>query len=282
MQRLKRIGKIAQALSLDVVLGAICCSAMFCRLMKITPLPWGQLAVLGGTVLLIYTTDHQSDVHKMKGLPLTDRHRFHWRNRRLLRPFAAGLLLLLAVTSLWLPRVVLLYGLGLAATVGAYLLAVSRLPSAKAGKWFHKEILIAVLYTAGVWGSVAVRAAAPGRFAWLSGAIFGLLALQNLMLFSYLEWEEDVSQGQRSVARSWGKTGVRGGLLILAALLAGLLLAGWWWTDGSTGRAVWITMALMALVLGVLSAFPAPFRQHALYRWLGDGVFLLAAWALFR
>jgi hypothetical protein len=33
--------------------------------------------------------------------------------------------------------------------------------------------------------------------------------------------------------------------------------------------------------LGALCAFPAAFRRRYRYRLLGDGVFLLAAWALF-
>jgi hypothetical protein len=277
----KRIGKTAQALSLDVALGAVCCSAMFCRLVGLEPLPWTQLWVLGGTVLLIYTADHQADVYRMPGPPLTDRHRFHWRYRRLLRPLAGMLAVGLAGAALPLPRVVLVYGLLLAGAVGAYLLVVSRLPEARGRRWFHKEILVAAMYTAGVWGSVAVRAGALPPFARLAGVIFGLLALQNLLLFSYLEWEEDVSQGQRSLARSWGTGRVLLATRALTLVLAGLLAAGWDGAEGCTGLAVWGTLAAMTGGLGALCAFPAAFRRHYRYRLLGDGVFLLAAWALF-
>jgi 4-hydroxybenzoate polyprenyltransferase len=254
---------------------------MFCRLVGLEPLPWTQLWVLGGTVLLIYTADHQADVYRMPGPPLTDRHRFHWRYRRPLRPLAGLLAVGLAGAALPLPRVVLVYGLLLAGAVGAYLLVVSRLPEARGRRWFHKEILVAALYTAGVWGSVAVRAGALPPFARLAGVIFGLLALQNLLLFSYLEWEEDVSQGQRSLARSWGKGRVLFATRGLTVVLAGLLAAGWDGAEGGTGLAVWGTLAAMTGVLGALCAFPAAFRRHYRYRLLGDGVFLLAAWALF-
>ena len=281
IQILKRIGKTAQALSLDVALGAVCCSAMFCRLVGLLPLPWPQLLVLGGTVLFIYTADHQADVYRMQSPPLTDRHRFHWRYRRLLLPLAGVLGIGLAGAALLLPGVVLGYGLLLAGAVGAYLLVVSRLPEARGRRWFHKEILVAALYTAGVWGSVAVRAVSMPPFARLAGVIFGLLALQNLLLFSYLEWEEDVSQGQRSLARSWGTGRVRLAMRVLSVVLAGLLMAGWGWTDGLTERVVWVTLAAMTGMLGVLCAFPATFRYRHRYRLLGDGVFLLAAWALF-
>ncbi len=281
MSFLHRIEKAAQALSLDVALGAVCCSAMFCRLLGLTPLPWLQLWTLGGTVLLIYTADHQADVYRMPVPPLTDRHRFHWRYRRLLRPLAGVLGIGLAGAALRLPTVVLVYGLLLAGAVGAYLLVVSRLPEARGRRWFHKEILVAVLYTAGVWGSVAVRAVSLPPFARLAGVIFGLLALQNLLLFSYLEWEEDVSQGQRSLARSLGPGRVRLAMRLLSVGLVGLLAAGWGLAGGGTGRAVWLTLATMTGVLGALCAFPAAFRPNHRYRLLGDGVFLLAVWALF-
>ncbi len=281
MRVLKQIGKTAQALSLDVALGAVCCSAMCCRLVGLVPLPWLQLWTLGGTVLLIYTADHQADASRMAGPPLTDRHRFHWRYRRLLRPLAGVLAVGLAAAALRLPRPVLVYGLLLAGAVGAYLLVVSRLPETRGRRWFHKEILVAALYAAGVWGSVAVRAAGLPPFARLAGVIFALLALQNLLLFSYLEWAEDVSQGQRSVARSWGKRRVRIAMQGLTAALAGLLAAGWGWAEGFTGHAAWFTLAAMTAVLGGLCTFPAAFRRRRLYRLVGDGVFLLAAWALF-
>jgi 4-hydroxybenzoate polyprenyltransferase len=169
----------------------------------------------------------------------------------------------------------------LAGAVAAYLLVVSRLPEARGRRWFHKEILVAALYTAGVWGSVAVRAGSLPPFARLAGVIFALLALQNLLLFSYLEWEEDVSQGQRSVARSWGPGRVRLAMRVLSVVLAGLLAAGWGWAEGLLDHAAWVTLAAMTGVLGVLCAFPATFRRRHRYRLLGDGVFLLAAWALF-
>ncbi len=277
----KRIGKTAQALSLDVALGAVCCSAMFCRLVGLSPLPWTQLWVLGGTVLLIYTADHQADVYRMPGPPLTDRHRFHGRYRRLLRPLAGLLAIGLGAAALRLPTVVIGYGLLLAGAVAAYLLVVSRLPEARGRRWFHKEILVAALYTAGVWGSVAVRAGSLPPFARLAGVIFALLALQNLLLFSYLEWEEDVSQGQRSVARSWGPGRVRLAMRVITVVLAGLLAAGWGWAEGLIDYAAWVTLAAMTGVLGALCAFPAAFRRRHRYRLLGDGVFLLAAWALF-
>ena len=281
MSLLQRIGKTAQALSLDVALGAVCCSAMFCRLVGLSPLPWTQLWTLGGTVLFIYAADHQADVYRMPGPPLTDRHRFHGRYRRPLRPLAGGLAIGLAAAALRLPTVVLWYGLLLAGAVAAYLLVVSRLPEARGRRWFHKEILVAALYTAGVWGSVAVRAGSLPPFARLAGVIFALLALQNLLLFSYLEWEEDVSQGQRSGARSWGPGRVRLAMRAITVVLAGLLAAGWGWAEGFTGHAAWFTLAAMTAVLGGLCTFPAAFRRRRLYRLVGDGVFLLAAWALF-
>ncbi len=277
---MKQTGQILQALSVDVAFGALCCCAMFCRLTGLVPLPWAQLLILGGTVLLIYTADHQADVYRMAGTPVTHRHRFHRQYRHVLRPLALALAIFLAAAAFFLLNASLLrFGLALAGAVALYLLLVSRLPEGRARRWFHKEFLIAALYTAGVWGTVVVQAQRVLPFTWLSGAIFFLLALQNLMLFSYHEWEDDVSQGQRSLARSWGRNTVRRGLYLIMAVLVVLLLTSFGFAGG-TGLAVWITLACMTLILAGLCLFPSSFRRQGLYRWLGDGVFLLAAWSL--
>jgi hypothetical protein len=68
-------------------------------------------------------------------------------------------------------------------------------------------------------------------------------------------------------------------LYLITAVLVVLLLTSPGFADG-TGMTVWVTLACMALILGGLCLFPTAFRRHGLYRWLGDGVFLLAAWSL--
>ncbi len=277
-----QLQKTVQALSIDVALGAMCSSALFCRMMGVAPLPWPQLLILGGTVFVIYTADHQLDIYRMQPPPITQRHRFHWQHRRMLRMVAGIVMVLLAVGAfISLPRSVFLYGILLAGAVSAYLLVVSRLPETKAKIWFHKEILIAALYTAGVWGSVAVRAVALEPSHRLSGIIFGLLALQNLALFSYYEWEEDITQQQRSLARAWGKRTVRIGVFMLSGLLLSLLIAAGGLVQSTTEMVSLVTLWAMALILLALTLAPGYFRTNHRYRWLGDGIFLLPVWALF-
>ncbi len=276
-----QIRKAALALSIDVALGAMCSSALFCRLMGIVPLPWAQLVILAGTVFFIYTTDHQLDIGRMQQQPVTGRHLFHWKHRRRLRILAGILAVILAALAwIFLPNPVLLYGILLAGAVGAYLLVVSRLPESKARMWFHKEILIAVMYTAGVWGSVAVRAISLQPFHRLSGVIFALLAFQNLALFSYYEWEEDMTQQQRSLAKVWGKPAVRIVLFALSGLLTGLLLVAGGLVQNITEIATLVTFWAMTGVLLALTVAPGYFRARYRYRWLGDGIFLLPAWSL--
>jgi hypothetical protein len=77
--KLNQIWGVAQWLSIDVSLGAICSCAMMYKVMGVTPLPGYQLLILGGTVQLIYTLDHLWDVQHMQMVPITERHIFHWR-----------------------------------------------------------------------------------------------------------------------------------------------------------------------------------------------------------
>ncbi len=247
--------------------------------MHISPVPWGQLLILGGTVLLIYTLDRLLDVQRMQERPVTVRHAFHQRFRCALWVWIGVLLVLLAVLSIRiLPGRIWLFGLMVASLVGLYLLLVNRLSPQQGAKWFHKEIIISVLYTAGVWGNV--RVVAPG---WklsdeLTGLAFGIIAFQNLILFSAYEMTTDIAQTQRSIVLAWGQQTIRRIFNGSAALVVLVLT----WTGLQAREAieayVLITLLGMEAILCLLCWFPSYFHKNERYRWIGDGIFLLPIW----
>jgi Na+/glutamate symporter len=109
----------------------------------------------------------------------------------------------------YLPAHVLYFGVALALLVIMYLCLVKQLSVTGGGKWFYKEVLIAVLYTAGTWGVAFSYSTTYGKVAVYLAFAFGLIALQNLLLFSYYEKEEDLQQGQRSMVLQLGSDTVQ-------------------------------------------------------------------------
>jgi 4-hydroxybenzoate polyprenyltransferase len=218
----------------------------------------------------------------MRKVPITARHFFHWRFEQELWWFAGILFCILCVAAvLALSQEVFYFGLILGCTVIMYLWLVNNLPANKANQWFFKEIYVALIYTAGIWGSVWVQAGCVKPVQWVLAMLFGITALLNLLIFSYYELEEDRIQSQRSVVIAWGKSKVNAGcvwLFILFGVTALLLACS---HLQKTEQRVLLIECLMAAILLLLFVFPAFFSKEYRYRWIGDGIFLLPGFALF-
>jgi 4-hydroxybenzoate polyprenyltransferase len=274
---LKNIWQRFHDLSLNVVLGAVCSQAMVFRLSGLLP-DVSQLLILAGIVWLIYTADHLSDAQAMRSLPLTSRHRFHFLHQRSLWLIATGLALGLILTiPAFLPRQVLIFG-GISGVCTLIYLLAARIFTRQSHTRFYKEIFISIIFTIAIWGSVWVRKEVPDRQNILLCLIFWGVTLQNLLLFSWYEVEEDRQQEQLSMAVSLGKSWVQ----VLFRVISGMivLVALWSQPQGLESKAMGIELLMSAILLMLLS-YPAVFRKNQRYRWIGDGVFLLPALIFF-
>jgi len=270
-----------QWLSIDVALGAMCSSAMACTLMRIQPLPWLAISILGAMVFLIYTTDHMCDLQHMPVESMSNRRLFHWKHKRPLQIFAgilAGLVALLCL--LYLPLPLIYFGIALGSLVALYLLLVNYLQPGQGNKWFHKEICVAVVYTSGVWGVGFVQAKHITAIHWLLVFAFGLIVLQNLLLFSCFELDEDVQQHQRSLAKTWGKELTKKILLVTFLLFAAVMLLGFFFNTEELIQQALSIFCIMAAILGLLFCFPNTFRKNDWYRLIGDGIFFIPGFVL--
>jgi hypothetical protein len=280
--RLIHLGLLSRWLSLDVAAGALVSCLMVCRLMGVTPFPWQAAGVLSGTVLAIYTFDHLLDVWHTQGQVFSSRRWFHWQYRKELMMASIFLCFLLGLSAiLYLPLTILYFGSALAVMVAAYLWLVKWLGESRGKAWFHKELLIACLYTVGIWGVAYTYSSyflVVHVYLFIS---FGLIALQNLLLFSNFELEEDKKQKQRSMVLYLGSRKMKVILYMLVGLVLLFLLLSWTKCTLAVEKQVIFTEALMSATLLVLQEFPGYFVRHKRYRWLGDGVFLLPAWLLF-
>lgn len=281
--RLTQVWQLVQWLSIDVAIGALCSSALACEIMGIWPLPWTSISILGTTVCLIYTADHLWDVAHMPVKAVTGRHLFHWQHKQKLQTMAcilSGVTGIMAILYLNLP--VILFGAILGSLVAIYIALINTLSPEKGRQWFHKEIYVAVFYSAGVWGIAFLQAQHITAIHWLLAFAFCLVVLQNLFLFSYYELEEDIQQQQRSIARAWGKAFTRKILITLFILSACLLLLLFFLSEDKSIWQLLFTLCVMSAILGLLLCFPSIFARHHRYRMLGDAVFFIPGLLLLK
>lgn len=262
-------------LSLDVVLGALASGSMVVYLLEVRmPVLWWW--VLPISVWVIYTADHLMDAYRLKAGAHTDRHLYHNHHFRAIG-IVWGLLLLSCLTWIpWqLPASITRLGWAMGGIVLIHLALVSLIGN-RVSWFFHKELGVAGVYAAGVWGGpVSVWGQVPGMPERLLFVQFLLLALFNLLLFSLYEIQTDELDGHTSFVRAIGQRSTR---VLLAGIGFMILMAGGISTSLSGGDFRIVTVqglyALMLLVLLASAYFPAYFGQHERYRAWGDVVFI--------
>lgn len=264
--------RYVNALSFDVVLGAVISSIFFAKLLEVT-LPPIILATLALAVWTIYTMDHLWDAYRSQNPERTFRHQLHQNNFRVLSVLVV-LSIVFGVVLLWhLPTITRVWGIGLTLVIVVYFIIMRFLQK----QIYHKEILVALVYTCGVL---------VGPYSLYQGALsvphilviiqFAALAFSNLLVFAYFEFEFDHYQNFGSLPRSIGKPRTRSlvvGLLILVLLTTSAC----WLTcfeQDLIRNSQWIIM-LMAVSLAATIKWPEFFRTGDRYRFLGDGIFFI-------
>jgi len=248
-------------LSLDVAVGAVCGALFFARLLGVAILPLGLIS-LGLTVWIIYTVDHLMDAKNVRVTASTARHRFHQQYFKAL--FAIVMLATAAnvVMIFFIRRPVFLGGLVLVLIVAIYLV-IHRYVR------FPKELLIAMLYTAGVLlPSVAVTTLPLSAWPWITIAQFALTALLNLMLFSWYDAASDRMDGNTSMALLAGERNIR--KIIWCTSFVNLVLS-----VINPDVAPAVTLAVMNLMLLIVFIKRSYFSKHDRFRLVGDAVFFI-------
>ncbi|GAB4023400.1 UbiA prenyltransferase family protein [Spirosoma koreense] len=266
-----------------VVIGAVLSNRMAARLSDVEPIHWATPLVLALVVFIIYTVDRLLDVRKYeadaRSQPLTDRHQFHRRHANLLWRVVGGAAVVALVLTFFLPGSVIKFGIALGLICAAYVGAVFRLPP-RHPALLLKEPLVAVLYAAGVWGSVWVQRPTVDKIDVTECLMFLGIAFQNLLLFAVLEQYETPDQPVFSLATEWGRDRCD---LILRWLTFGIVAVGFilcFLTSDRFAQRSALMLTLMSLTLYAIQRYPAYFLKNERYRWLGDGVFWMPALVL--
>lgn len=271
-------------LSLDVVAGAVGGGLMVERFVG-AEMGWPFHLVLGLCVWLIYTLDHLLDAQRLGAEASTDRHRYH---HKYFKPLW-GLWVLLAVLAgglaFWkLGRLGIYFGVGMGGLTMIHLLLV-KLVGDKTSPFLTKEMGVALVYSAGIWGLPVLRAGVWDQpLIWIAFSSFFLLATVNLLEFSLYEVEIDQKDGHTSFVRALGKGHSRVLVKWLLVHVPMLLAAGialiflWGPTPVGLAERFWRLIpifVLMTVILSLLLFRPRYFEQHERYRVWGDGAFLL-------
>ncbi len=265
-------------LNLDVVAGAVLSAAAGSKLPDGRgEINYWALLSLGFTTWFIYTLDRLLDIRR-KPVPNTPRHQFHVKNASILWKATITTGVLAAAITPFLPLSLIRWGLILTGVVALYLFMVNRL-GLKSKWYFLKEPITALVYMGGVWG---VAFANKADITWQDKSLavmFGLIAFQNLLLFSWMETQEGKlsSPNFASIFREGLPKIVN--FLILAALLT-LFLSINLTEILPYQRRFAFTEILMSLALLKIRYDSEFFLKNQRYRWIGDGVFLFSLWLL--
>lgn len=258
-------------LSIDVAIGA-CIMALFVANIVNVSIPLPVISCLIISVWLIYTVDHLIDAASIKHTSHTRRHQFHQRYYRQIK-FSVALILPLQIALLFfLPWSTLKGGIFLILIVALYFLV---LWSFKVKKIYHKEFVIAIVYTSGVflpvWGIIGNELS---KYILMLYFQIICLAFSNLLIFSLLEMASDALDDQRSLALVIGKfktTKVIIAILLIGTFLSTIMIID---SDSVVFRSAQIIVMMMNVIL-ILVVSVKFLRKEDRFRYLGDGIFYL-------
>lgn len=230
-------------------------------------IPIATTLALGLTVWVIYTFDHLLDARNHRYAVISERHAFHKKHFQTLSAGVVIGLIGLAGLLFSMPIATVLWGAALGCGVLAYFFTIGMV---RMKGLVHKEIMIAVIYTGGLFtGPISIY---QGQVTWPHVILFlqfFILALLNLVVFSCYDRGFDKKAGFPSLVLSLGKS--RSYLLIRVLFFLEIALVTGNFLLGTGEQAIFLGMVLLLFLIHIFRDSPFVLRN---YRWIGDGVFL--------
>jgi hypothetical protein len=259
--RLSERYRFFNLISLDVVLGAVCCSLFFSKILQqpLRPLP---LAILALTVWCVYTFDHLRDGIRLNRQPSALRHGFHRSHFSILKTLLGIGTLANLLLAIFLPVPILATGFIIGALVGLYLLLHHRM------RW-AKEIFISILYTVGILAPfLPYESIDSSEFCLI--LCFVMIAFLNLVIFSWFDHDKDMRDGHNSIATILGKRRCSYVVWIVFIGISALLLQ----QGVSLSTLILFGMALAHILIFAFHQF---FAFDDRFRLVGEAIFYLPA-----
>jgi hypothetical protein len=268
--------KIAHLLSLDVVLGAICCNIMFWKLsVSDAQIPIPTVSILGFSVWIVYILDRILDNQKPENSS-TERHSFHQKYANYLWIMIGIFSVICFLLLFYLPLNIILFGFLILSLTTTYLFIISKIQDRNSLQ-ILKEPITAIVYTSGVFGTTILQ-----DFSVINlgiGFIFLIIVFQNLLLFSLSEIKQNPSI--YNLASCWGISFSNKSTFFLSVTV---LILGLFFFNLSSNQyqsKVIICEILMSLTLLIINQLDHFFLINERYRWVGDGIFLLPLLIIF-
>ncbi|MEM7110256.1 MAG: hypothetical protein AAF519_18665, partial [Bacteroidota bacterium] len=163
----------------------------------------------------------------------------------------------------------LLWGVALTGGVFVYLCTIHLIKM----KWLlHKELVIGSIYTAGVLiGPLSVFEGSLSIGFFLCVAVFFLVALKNLLIFSLYDIGFDNHAGLSSVATILGTQPIRRLIAIISILIGCISISGYIYFE----HLLFLILFLMAIPLFIIFRFSETLFCQLNFRYIGDAVFLM-------
>ena len=263
-------------LNIDIPAGVLCSALFASKLFNVYP-PFIYFFVLFSAVWIIYSTDHVIDGFRSRNKAFQSHYGYHYKNRSVFIPLIIILALICGVLSLtFLEPGLIIFGSGMMFVVAIYLV-LNAFPKASSLLWM-KELLIAAIYTLGVFGGIIVLKGYITVFQCLIIINFLLIVYSNVLLFALFETKKDENLGFNNFALSFGIKMTRSILFIVLTLslllsaLTGLYFQQWHFIG---------ILQLMTLSVIVIFYKQAYFRNSNTYGIVTDAIFflpLLAYW----
>ena len=258
--------------SIDVAVAAGLLSMALAHIWNIA-MPVAVPVLLGISVWIIYTFDHIKDAFETNAPGYSMRRLKHRRYFQVLITAAVFLLLLAGTIIFFVPPAVIVNGSALGCLVGAYFISLHYL-----GRRFSlpKEVVIAVLYTAGIALGPLSVGNPPPIFRIHLLQLF-LLALNNLLLFSWFDREADEKEGFHGLVQSVRPERMRRWLMLI--VFTEIMLSAFLMINGLYPffEGIWLVMSvLMAIPL----LYPGFWSENYRFRVAGDLIFLLPSFMM--
>ncbi len=263
--------QLIRTLSIDIAIGAAACSFMIAHYLKVN-MPYTVYVTLSLAVWLIYTFDHLMDARKVVRKALIPRHRFHQKYfNQLLIIWLVVFLLAVWFAITFLPIDVLKTGILIGGGVIAYFIMLRFFEK----EWFfQKELFVAFVYTVGVMLGPVVTFKSISAITMLFFLQLFIIALINLLAFSWFEEEEDVYDQHFSIIQRLKANQVVRIIIILFVALFCIIVCTLFLFASEDLLLIEAVFFLMALSLAAIIWKKTYFKFNERYRFIGDGIFL--------
>lgn len=279
---IKTIVGLNNDLSLFVVFGVGICLHFFAEIYQL-PLPFPILILASSSVFIIYALDHLLDLKKMKSIAMESEKTFKIKKGERLyyiskfRKLIIAFCIVLLLSSLFLTIQVFsleLLKAGLAmGVICVFYFAVNHFIR---NSFFAKmkELSVALTVTLCIAG---IPAYLSNQINWDISLIFFIICFQNLLLFSWFDYEFDKKYKQTSLLQMTGK---ENGMFIFELLsLANLAVTGdSIWQNGLLPE--YLVLIFMQITLISIRYFHKYLKKNQGYRFAGDMIFVFPILAL--